>query len=1031
MKLKKLTINNITSFKHAVVDFECEALNQNLFLICGDTGSGKTTILDCICLALYDETPRSKNAKAEKIYDNGYATSNKDGYTTINDTRRWVRESSNEAEIELIFEGNNGVIYTATWSVSRKTRGDNKGQLNPVSRQLQCNTDVWTKVGDINKEIEQAIGLNFEQFCQTTILAQGDFTKFLKSSESERSAILEKLTGTGIYTLLGKKIAEKAKEKRDMLDNAKEKTAHLTLLSNEAIAQINEGINNLKRQAEAAQAAYKQNCTIKELLHNKITLNNKQKQNRQNLSAAGSTYEIRLNELQGAKDQLLRNKLQSDETGKALKPLQKAKNSLENSASLLSGIEEIIKKKELAEKCDLNIHEHTRKLPQLQQNVSLATQAYKEAENVNTYKQKKINALKEQLEQLHETDTRKAIDDIKGTNNQANNIILAYNTMQKRIEELLQDKAALKKLCTELQQCKNNIPYRQADYDTLHTLHEKAEQAYEKAQQSCLDIIKEIRATLHEQDTCPLCGSIITSPLSNARFQSALKPLEEDKKQAKNLAQKALNLLSEAKAKADALTQQYHNDDKKVQQKQQDIAKETARILAQCAHIHINCNIEDVPSRIEELLSTNKDSENLLSQTIKQIDALRQSIDLLQKEKNDCETQVNHAAKAKQVADTNWQQTQSYLSEQKSLKNSYVQEIADKHAQLQPYIDAPYADLWPHKLQELHNCLKADSLQYKAYNEKLIQLNASITNLENDIKEVTGNNETILKEAPKWQDKTACESTYNIDFRKQWSDFVVCFTGLKQSHDDTQKEIEANAQAIAAHIAINEDTDIVDLINNYEQQNNTLQNHINECNQAIGQNVQILKNNEADKQKSSELQQQIAILEADYIQWDKLCRIYGDAQGKNFRNIAQSFVLQHLLHNANIQLRQLMPRFELMCEPGKLTILLRDNYIGGHTITTTNLSGGESFLVSLALALALSSLHQGVLSVDTLFIDEGFGSLDSDYLETVINTLNNLHENSGKRVGIISHMKELEEKIPTKIKVSRVDNATSKLEIIS
>lgn len=1031
MKLKKLTINNITSFRHAVVDFECDALNQNLFLICGDTGSGKTTLLDCICLALYDETPRSRNAKAEKIYDSGYATTNKEGYTTINDTRRWVRENSTEAEIELVFEGNNEKIYTSKWSASRKTRGNNRGQLNAVSRQLQCANVVWTKVGDINREIEQAIGLNFEQFCQTTILAQGDFTKFLKSSESDRSAILEKLTGTEIYTLIGKKIAEKTKIKREELDRTREKIADLTLLTNEAIAQINEEISTLKQQVENAQQIKDRNSTIKELLTKKQELNDKQKQNRLNLSAAGSTYELCLNELQGAKDQLLRNKQQLEEEQHILQPLMEVKNSLDNSATLLSGIQAIIDKKALIHKYEQYINEQTPKLPQLQQKVNQTAQAWKKADEDNTQKQTQIDAHKAQLEQLHETDLRKALDSLKDTAGQAGKIMEAHAALLKNMEELHNEKDALHRLATELQQCKDSIPDMQTEYNTLHDIQERAEQAYEKAQQSCLDIIKEIRETLHKDELCPLCGSKIAAPLSNDKFQSALRPLEEAKKEANNKAKEASDRLSAANAKVKALSLQYQTDSKKAEKKQQDIDVSTSRILAQCAAIGINCDIEKVPACIEELLLTNKEKGNRLSQTLKQADALRQRIDQLQKEKNECETLVKKANIAKQEAESGLLKANNDIKERKSMIDNYSQEIQDKLAQMQPLIDAPYKDLWQHNLQELLTRMQQDSQQYKTCNDKLAQLNTNINGLEKDIEEVNGYRNTIQSEAPKWQDKTAGESIYNTGFRKHWSDFLASFTGLKRSHDDTQKEIEANANAIAEHIAIEESTDIDALINSYEQHNKELQTHINECNQAIGKNSQILQNDEADKLKSGELQQQIARLEADYVQWDRLCKIFGDAMGKNFRNIAQSFVLQHLLHNANIQLKRLTPRFELMCEPGKLTILIRDNYIGGNTITTTNLSGGESFLVSLALALALSSLHQGALSVDTLFIDEGFGSLDSDYLGTVITTLNSLHENSGKRVGIISHMKELEEKIPTKIKVQRVDNATSEIEIVS
>ena len=116
-------------------------------------------------------------------------------------------------------------------------------------------------------------------------------------------------------------------------------------------------------------------------------------------------------------------------------------------------------------------------------------------------------------------------------------------------------------------------------------------------------------------------------------------------------------------------------------------------------------------------------------------------------------------------------------------------------------------------------------------------------------------------------------------------------------------------------------------------------------------------------------------------------------------------------------------------EAGSLTILLRDFYQGGTPRPACTLSGGESFLVSLSLALGLSALSRHSLSVDTLFIDEGFGTLSSDYLNTVMDTLEKLHQMGGKKVGIISHVEGLRERIKTQIQVKRIDNSRSEIKI--
>ena len=132
---------------------------------------------------------------------------------------------------------------------------------------------------------------------------------------------------------------------------------------------------------------------------------------------------------------------------------------------------------------------------------------------------------------------------------------------------------------------------------------------------------------------------------------------------------------------------------------------------------------------------------------------------------------------------------------------------------------------------------------------------------------------------------------------------------------------------------------------------------------------------------------------------------------------------------ANHYLRQLTDRYELECNPGSLTILILDKEAGGITRPTTTISGGEGFLISLALALGLSTLSKKALAMDILFVDEGFGTLDHTYLSTVIDTLERLHHIGGKKIGIISHVESLKERITTQIQVIKVNSTTSRVEI--
>ncbi|MFJ2386780.1 AAA family ATPase [Pseudomonas koreensis] len=176
------------------------------------------------------------------------------------------------------------------------------------------------------------------------------------------------------------------------------------------------------------------------------------------------------------------------------------------------------------------------------------------------------------------------------------------------------------------------------------------------------------------------------------------------------------------------------------------------------------------------------------------------------------------------------------------------------------------------------------------------------------------------------------------------------------------------------------------------------------------------------------LAQQIADAYAEYQRWARLNALIGSATGDTFRKIAQAYNLDLLVHHANVQLRQLVKRYRLKRGGSMLGLLVMDTEMGDELRSVHSLSGGETFLVSLALALGLASMASSTLKIESLFIDEGFGSLDPESLQLAMDALDGLQA-QGRKVAVISHVQEMHERIPVQIQVQRQGNGLSTLEV--
>lgn len=219
------------------------------------------------------------------------------------------------------------------------------------------------------------------------------------------------------------------------------------------------------------------------------------------------------------------------------------------------------------------------------------------------------------------------------------------------------------------------------------------------------------------------------------------------------------------------------------------------------------------------------------------------------------------------------------------------------------------------------------------------------------------------------------------------------------------------------------DDELHEQAQSFEQLNSSL-------NQQMGVIKQKLDEDARLKLKSKALVEQAKAQKSEYDRWQKMSALIGSDNGRRFSNFAQGLTLARLTELANIHLLKLSDRYQILKTPAKdLEIQIIDGYQADVVRPMSTLSGGESFLVSLALALGLSDLASRKTQINSLFIDEGFGTLDADTLDVAISALENLQAN-GKTIGIISHVEALKERIATQIQVSKQPGGVSKIKVV-
>lgn len=1129
MKFKQLEIHNINSIADAVIDFEnLMPADQHIFMIWGPSGAGKSTILDAICMALFCKTPRLQSIaekKENQYVDPEFQFSDRAKGIAINDLRQYLKRGTKEGWCSLQFVGNDSVTYTAKTSFSINRNGN----LNNIEWSLSSENGHWSKVKEVEQQVITVTGLTYEQFCRTTMLAQGEFTKFMKSDQNAKAEILEKLTDTSVFSEIGRRIYEKFSQKNKELEQLNRENENIVRLEDEQIAEYQQQIGQIEAEVqqtdvELTALSQKSNWLI-QLAKYQEDVTNSEKQWKESEDALNSE------EFQQLRKTISLWEQTENERNTLLEMRKLRQNEIELARSekeyqsiyqqLISGylyLQETLaqteaSKKQLEEslnaqayKCETfanaqSLSEKLKQYSQLGQNIAKNREKFKQNSWVSFtssasliekltiihQKQAKIDELGKELNKLKEK--AKAFDLSQLTLLQSqqkdrlrdlNEANIAVQTLKNQQNEINTLKATL----TEKQQLMVSLTVQmqqeQEDYEKMQAARETAQKVYDSAAKSVHDFAKQVRATLQIGDVCPVCGQKVAQLLTNeAAEESILKlknALENANKEVilkRKQLDETITKLKTAEGNVNSLKTDLQN---KTLRKKNDLAllEET------CKRLNIVVN-ETIQIQIDQQLAENETALKELESKINDSHKINQQIDKVN-------TELEKQRKEQEEQQKDYHETElqtAKLEEENNALQTRLQEDVNQQSELQTTISEFLSTTYPNWVDDptttAQNLLN-EANGYAKTQEKLVKLQESIEKLLNELQQIERNKQQIRKVFDWSVENKSQQVDHLVD---KWTDFVPKCTVLSQNlttlRADIDKKVSLLQTFYTTHLDIQEDV-LTQLANTsretitqmrekqanaqqqlqtahgkFQQSQLSLQKHqeskpvfaerenleqieaqIAEKNrqkteklQQKGQVQQILQQDADNKRKYADTLQELGALRQEVRQWERLNNTFGDSTGKTFRRIAQSFILQKLLDNTNYFLGMLSDRYELTGAGRELMILVKDKYLGDAPRPVEMVSGGESFLISIALALGLSNLALQGISSDFLFIDEGISQLDGTLCDSVVNTLQQLHHIVHCNIGIISHLDVLADKIPTKIIVQPVSHGTSEVRIVS
>lgn len=1071
MKIHELRFKNLNSlYGEWYIDFtDPEYVSNGIFSLVGPTGAGKSTLLDAVCLALYGATPR-----LGKITKSGNEIMSRQ-------TGECFSEVTFESRSGLFR------CHWSQHRARKKADGNLIDARHEISDGL-TGKPIETKKSLVPGVIEEKSGMDFDRFTRAMLLAQGGFDTFLKADVEEKSKILEQITGTTIYSEISRRVHARQRDEREKLNLLMAEVAGITLLTKEEEQTICEALETGKETESRLSAQIKDAdngllwLTAIDDLNREMTRLKQEAEELHGASDAFSTDRKRLDlalkaaSLDGAFAALMMTKEAQEDDRAAFKKIE------EKLPGLTHGVRQGEASLERAEANTAKAKEALHTAMPLLEKVGLLDQRLadqkKEMDRLDALFRQEKTALS--MENRRRQDIRKErgrslealglaqayldkngcdewlVSGLAGAEEQLNTLVFKKAEIHRKKEKEKAAKAALEESERRLEDCTQK---HHAAQQTLKEAGKKREEAVadlatllgerllreyrserdglyrEMAFHAKIAELQAHRARLEDGKPCPLCGATI-------------HPFAQGNIPAPDETEHRIETLSLIIHKAEHQESIIGDLDILEKKARQDLAAGDMAV----ANVTYEKNMaEEGVARMKEELShaaaRMADLEQILAEKLLPLGMDRVSLGdpetLAHTLKKRLDRWQAQATKKKEI-DLHCADLEKELARIDAVIEMRKRSCTEKQAVLEEMktaCDAGYAD-------------RKEMFGTRSVSRERTRLNDAVAHAEAEEKEAVkarddargklNNAETTLGALK----ERITEQKRKLDHLEHTFSGMVTRAGFTDQDQFVQARLTVEEREALMARAKDLDDRAADLAARRKDRENRLAAEMarkltDDTMEALTSKLKILE------EKKGTLQDEMSALKHKILEhgaaqrrvrekqahihdqksvcgcWDTLHMMIGSADGKKYRNFAQGVTFERLVSHANQQLGKMTDRYLLIRDDAHPLLLnVIDSYQAGEIRSTQNLSGGESFIVSLALALGLSRMAGRKVRVDSLFLDEGFGSLDEETLETALETLAGLPR-EGKLIGVISHVPALQERIRTQITVTPVSSGRS------